>query len=206
MLFVSIMIFLIIKSIPKKMNNTVKEDVISLKKEDDIKESEDDYLKVDIKGEIISPGIYSLPINSRVIDVIDKAGGLTENADTTVLNLSKKIKDEMVIIIYSHDQVEHFKETKEVEKQINTECKNGIGDAKNDACIESDNNYSQGLININTASLEELKGLPGIGDSKAKDIIKYREDNNGFQSIEEIMNVNGIGESIYSQIKEIITV
>ena len=200
-----IVLFFVMKNVFLKKEEPVVEKV-SLKKVEE--EKEIDYLKVDIKGEIQLPGIYSLEVGSRVKDVIDIAGGLTENADTTVLNLSKKVVDEMVIIVYSHEQVEHFKETKEIEKQVIQECQKGIDESiRNDACMDDQfNNSSQGLININTASLDVLKSLPGIGDAKAEDIIKYREENGGFKSIEEIMNVNGIGESIYSQIKEIITV
>ena len=165
--------------------------------------------KVDIKGEIINPGIYSLDKDKRVIDVIAEAGGLTENADTSVINLSKKINDEMVIIVYSKDQVNDFKKTKEVEKQVEEKCiqidENSL---KNDACIESDSSKKTitGKININTASVDELTTLPGIGESKAKDIIKYRDSNGGFKSIEEITNISGIGESLFVKIKENITI
>ena len=115
--------------------------------------------KVDIKGEINVPGIYSLEVNSRVIDVIEKAGGLTENADTSVINLSKKITDEMVIIIYSKEQVSDFKKTKEIEKQIDNKCHQVDEDALiNDACISQDIKVT-GKVSINTASLEELKNI-----------------------------------------------
>ncbi len=145
---------------------------------------------------------------SRVIDVIDKAGGLTENADTTVINLSKRIKDEMVIIIYSREQVINLIETKKQEEYLQEKCiqidENSL---VNDACI-SDNNTStnNGKVNINTASKEELTSLNGIGDAKARDIINYREKNGNFKSIEDIKNVPGIGEAIYASIKENITV
>ena len=87
----------------------------SLKKKSK-KENIENY-KVDIKGEILTPGIYTLKSNSRVIDVIEMSGGLTENADTSVINLSKKITDEMVIIIYSKSEVKDFKKTKETENK-----------------------------------------------------------------------------------------
>ena len=163
--------------------------------------------KVDIKGEVINPGIYSLEKDKRVIDVIALAGGLTENADTSVINLSKKINDEMVIIVYSHEQVTDFKKTKEIEKQVQEKCiQPDENSLQNDSCIKTENTTQTGLININTASLEELTTLPGIGESKAKDIIKYREANNGFKSIDELTNISGIGESILVKIKKNITV
>ena len=86
-----------------------------LEKQND-KSDESVLLKVDIKGEINKPGIYSLTPESRVIDVIEEAGGLTGNANTTVINLSKKITDEMVIIVYSNDQVKDFQNTKKLEQ------------------------------------------------------------------------------------------
>lgn len=183
-------------------NPTKKEEKKAVKKEKVPKE-----VKVDIKGEINNPGIYSLDNNSRVIDVIEKAGGLTVNADTSVLNLSKKISDEMVIIIYTKAEVKNFKETKEREKQVQEKCNQKDENAlKNDACITNDNSKEQsGKVSINKATLEELKTLSGIGESKAKEIISYREKNGPFKSIDEITNVTGIGENIFAQIKENIT-
>jgi len=169
------------------------------------KEPEEENYKVDIKGEINSPGIYSLNVNSRVIDVIEKAGGLTENADTSVINLSKKITDEMVIIIYSREQVADFQKTKEIEKQVEDKCHQMNEDSLiNDACI-GENTKITGKVSINTASLEELMTLSGIGEAKAKEIINYREQNGPFTALEDLMNVSGIGEKAFAQIKEDIT-
>lgn len=164
---------------------------------------------VDIKGEVISPGIYELPNDSRVIDVINEAGGLTENADTTVINLSKRIEDEMVIIIYSKWQVENWKETKEQETYLKKQCTSPReGQTKNDACIEQTEerqSLSPNIININTATKEELMTLTGIGESKADAIISYREKQ-PFTKIEDIKNVSGIGDSVYEEIKNHITI
>lgn len=175
----------------------------SLKKKSK-KENIEDY-KVDIKGEILTPGIYTLKSNSRVIDVIEMSGGLTENADTSVINLSKKITDEMVIIIYSKSEVKDFKKTKETEKIVQEKCvKKDENALKNDACI-TDSVKISGKVSINTATKEELMTLTGIGDSKAEDIIKYREENGPFKTIEDIKNVSGIGDSLFAKIKENIT-
>lgn len=164
-----------------------------------------DKYQVDIKGEINYPGIYKVDSDLRVMDVIKLAGNLTENADTSVINLSKKITDEMVIIVYSKDQVADFKKTKEIEKQVEEKCIQPTEDSiKNDACINC--SKVSGKININNASLDELKNLTGIGEKKAKDIITYREKNGPFKTIEDIMKVNGIGDSNFAQIKESITV
>lgn len=185
----------------KKTSNPIKEDTLNQK--------ENKKYMVDIKGEVQTPGIYELENSSRVIDVINEAGGLTENADTTVINLSKKISDEMVIIIYSKWQVEHWKETKEQEKYLQEQCISQKEEqAKNDACIddtEENTNSTPSIININTATKEELMTLTGIGESKAEAIISYREKT-AFTKIEDIKNVSGIGDSIYEDIKNNITV
>ena len=142
-----------------------------------------------------------------MIDVINEAGGLTEHADTSVLNLSKKIIDEMVIIVYSKEEVHNFKKTKEIEEQVQNNCLQPDENAlKNDACITSIDSSSAIKLSINKATKEELMLLPGIGEAKANDIIKYRTENNGFKSIDEIKNIPGIGDSIFDQIKENITI
>lgn len=193
------------KAIPKKNNSspliTKKETAQETKKQLEI-------FKIDIKGEINNPGIYEMPIDSRVIDVINKAGGLTENANTTVINLSKKISDEMVIIIYSNAQVMDFKNTKKEEASLIEKCqqKDDIS-LRNDACIENNTTDSSNkLISINTATKEELMTLPGIGEAKAQEIIDYRTKNGNFNTIEDIKNISGIGESVFAKIKDYITI
>lgn len=182
--------------------------------------------KVDIKGFVENPGVYEVENNFRVIDVINKAGGLKDGANTEYLNLSKKVTDEMIIIIYSDDELEKFKETEKEVIYIEYECV--CPDNINDACIDKSDtvntnsikndldgttentsdtevtieNSADSLISINTATLEELMTLSGIGESKAQAIISYREENGAFESLEEIMNVSGIGEAAYSKIKD----
>lgn len=114
----------------------------------------------------------------------------------------------MVIIIYSKWQVENWKDTKEQEKYLQKQCITPKeGQTKNDACIETQekNNQSFNIININTATKEELLTLTGIGESKADAIITYREKT-PFTKVEDIKNVAGIGESVYEEIKNNITV
>ncbi len=184
-----------------------KEELVIEKKTTTKKEkTEKEMYKVDIKGEVLTPGIYSLDSNKRVIDVIEMAGGLTENADTSVINLSKKIKDEMVIIIYSKSEVKEFEKTKEKETQVQEKCiQKDENSLKNDACISTDSKTTSGKVSINTGTKEELMTLSGIGESKAQDIIKYREENGPFKTIEDIKNVSGIGDSLFAKIKENIT-
>ena len=182
-----------------------KEDIVVEKKLVKKKDLSVEKIQVDIKGQINYPGIYKVDSNLRVMDVIKLAGDLTENADTSVINLSKKVTDEMVIIIYSKDEVADFKKTKEIEKQVEEKCiQKDENSLVNDACISC--STSNGKVNINNASVDELKNLTGIGEKKAKDIIDYREKNGSFNSIEDIMKVSGIGESSFAQIKEDITV
>ena len=191
---------------PKKEKKIEKVAVEKIKKETKKEDTEKLYM-VDIKGEVISPGIYELPSTSRVIDVINKAGGLTDIADTSVINLSKKIEDEMVIIIYSEYEVNNWLTTKQEEDYLQEKCQNSEeSKIENDACINDDvieNNET--LININTATKEELMTLSGIGETKALAIISYREKT-PFTSIEDIKNVSGIGDSTYNEIKDYITV
>jgi len=160
---------------------------------------------VDIKGAVNNPGVYELNSDSRVIDLINEAGGLKENADTTILNLSKKLKDESYVIIYTLDETMKYKNeiisptkiVKEIEERII------CPDENNEACINYKKNNT--LIDINTASKEELMTIPGIGESKANSIIEYRK-NNSFNSVEDIKNVDGIGDSLYEKIKEYISI
>lgn len=132
------------------------------------------YYYVDIKGEIILPGVYLVNSNCLIKDIIDMAGGLTPDADITNINLAEGISNNQMIIIPSQDKK-----------------------------IEQNNNK---LININTATKEQLMQLESIGESKANNIIAYRTKNGLFKSIEELKNVSGIGNEIYKKIKDFITV
>ncbi len=180
----------------------------SLEVEDDFKE-----IYVDIKGEINLPGTYLIKENNRVKDVIEMAGGLTEYADTSVINLSKKLQDEMVIIVYSKKEVQNFKQTKEKENNALEACKYSEDyGLENDACIENksntnnENSKTTAIINLNSATKEELMTLTGIGEAKADDIINYRNTNGGFKNIEDIKNVKGIGDAVFAKIKDHITI
>lgn len=164
-------------------------------------------ITIDIKGAINNPGVYQLEIGSNVNDAINISGGLTTIADTSTINLSKELKDEMVIIIYTQDEINEMKKGSTSIKYIENECICPI--LKNDACIEEIYTNSDPIetkININTATIEQLMTIKGIGESKAQAIIKYREANGLFKNINEITNVSGIGKSIYEKIKDQITV
>lgn len=178
--------------------------------------------KVEIKGNVVSPGVYELDENSRVIDVVNLAGGFLEDANTSLINLSKKISDEMVIIVYSNEQIEELKKENIITEYVYIESECKCPDTINDACIneyeeynnkenssESDNvaeNTKTDKISINKATLEELQTITGIGLTKAKNIIEYRNTNGDFKSIEDIKNVSGIGDSTFEKIKDQITI
>lgn len=163
---------------------------------------EQNKIGIDIKGAVKYPGLYYLDYNSTIYDAIKISGGLLSNADTSIINLSKTLKNEEVVIIYTIDEIEKMKEGNTKGIIIEKECMcpkiESVGCIKN--VISKIN-----IININTASLEELTTLPSIGESKAKLIIEYR-NNKLFTKIEDIMNVKGIGKSIFDKIKEYITV
>lgn len=161
-----------------------------------IKEDNKENVKtvtVDIKGEVENPGVYTVLEDTTVYQVIKKAGGLTAIANTDKINLSKKVTDEMVIIIYDN------KETSQVNQISNSNCP----DSLNQACI--DNNESYQKVSLNKGTKEEFMTLKGVGESKALEIIKYRDENISFKAIEEVKNVPGIGEALYENIKDYLT-
>jgi competence protein ComEA len=134
---------------------------------------------VEIKGEVKKPDVYILNENAIVKELIEAAGGLTENAELNNINRAKKLQNHELIYIANKNDA-----NKEV-SSINSETKT-----------------TSNKVNINTAALEDLKKLNGIGDSKAKSIIEYREQNGSFKSIEDIRDVTGIGEKMFERIKD----
>ena len=230
LLLVTITIVLIKPS--RKVTNIVKE--YSSNNIQDLSSMDDSKIKVEIKGMVLNPGVYELENGKRVNDLIEVSGGILENANTNYLNLSKKLKDEMVIIVYSNDEINSFKENKNSNyENIKIEC--NCPDTINNACMDigdishednityennsenkNSNSENKNLdsnisdidskISINEASIEELTKVSGIGSSKAKSIIEYRKQNGNFKTIEDIMNVSGIGKSLFEKIKDYITV
>ncbi len=171
---------------------TIIKEEIDPPKEEPSSEKEKDTVIVDIKGMIKNPGVYTVPVGSRVNDVISVAGGLLEGADTSLINLAKIVSDEMTIIIYSSEEVQ--------DKYREEICVCDCPEITNDACLNTDE--EERLINLNTASKEELQEVPGIGEAKAEEIIKYRNQNGPFKSLDDIKNVAGIGESLFEKIKD----
>ena len=151
---------------------------------------------VHVSGAVNKEGIVELKNNSRIIDAIDKAGGLKDEADITNINLAYIIEDGMKIHIPS-------KEEKESTIIVESNIDSGTVEQSNE--IKSNNNKKL-KININTATKTDLETLPGIGESTALKIIEYRKEKGKFKLIEDIKQVNGIGENKFNKIKELITV
>lgn len=192
----------------------LNEPLVKEEEKEEIKEEESiiNYFYVDVKGEVKKPGTYKIEEGKRVIDAITLAGGLTKNADTSANNLSMKVKDEMVIIIYSDSEIKDFETVKEKETLVISNCNKENNNIVNDSCIsdnltseDSSKSNNNSLVSINTASKEELMRISGIGESKAIAIIEYREKNGLFSNISDIKNVSGIGDSLYEKIKDYIT-
>lgn len=167
-----------------------------------------EIIKVEIKGEVENPGVYTITKGSRVEDLLKKVK-LKKTASLEFNNLSKKLNDEDVVIIYSDLEIENFQNGNTAVKYVEKECI--CPSIKNISCFNNAVTNLDGLINntgkvsLNSALIDELITLPGIGEAKAKLIIEYREQNNGFKDIEEIMNIKGIGEKMFEKIKPYIT-
>lgn len=203
LLIVSLTIYL------KLDKNNKDEEIITFKEEKQVTTLKQVSNYIDIKGSVNNPGVYEFKENDRVIDAIELAGGLTKDANTSNINLSQKLTSEMVIYIYNN------KEIKDDTPKLTCDnvCKREVIEVNN--CIEvtkpattneSINNVTNNLININTADLNELMTLSGIGETKAKSIIEYRNINGKFSSVEDIKNISGIGDALFNKIKDNITV
>ena len=212
-IIILIVIVVYLTCVKKELNNDKYNNIESSSELDIVNEEhlQDEISKftVDIKGAVNNPGVYQIDNNLTVNDAINLAGGLTKNADTSVINLAKKLSDEMVIIIYTKEEVKKSNVVDTVIKVVEKECI--CPNIQNDGCLNTEitdsitNKENGGLVNINEATLEELQTINGIGESKARSINDYRKNNGKFKTIEEILNVEGIGEKLYEQIKIYIT-
>lgn len=193
-----------------KSSNNTKENVNTNNKEDN-KEVllKDKTIAVDIKGEVINQGVYYLEEGCIVEDLIIKAGGVTKNASLEFVNRAEKLENNKCVVIPSKEEVKKMKEgntTITEENKWNTENNKNISEANSNSLNKTNSENKNSKININTASIDELDNINGIGPSKAKAIIDYREENGSFKSIDEIKNVSGIGDGTFLKIKESITV
>ncbi|QIT59073.1 competence protein ComEA [Enterococcus faecium] len=144
----------------------------------------------DIKGSVKEPGIYSFSSEERIYDVLKRAGGLLEEADSDRINFSAKIEDQQVLYIpaVGEEPPEHLNQSASPEGKQST----------------ADTEPSK--ININTASPSELQQIPGIGSVKAQEIIRFREENGSFQKVEDLQEISGIGEKTVEKLKNFVTI
>lgn len=145
--------------------------------------STDQNIFVQVSGAVVSPGVYELPGDSRVYAAIEAAGGLLQTADDSDINQAAILEDGQKIYVYSAEEIAKLQEAAIAEESAN-----------------------DGLVNINTADVQLLTTLPGIGENKAKQIVAYRDSNGAFSSIEDIKNVSGIGDGIFNQINSLIKI
>jgi competence protein ComEA len=150
--------------------------------------NEPEKIIVDVKGQVKKPGVYSSSQGERVIDVINRAGGITENADESQVNFAEHVQDAMVIYIPAKGE-----EGLEIAGTSITPSGSG-------------SSGKPGMINLNKADVNELQTLPGIGPAKAASIIEYRETNGPFKAVEDLKNISGIGEKTFEKLKELISV
>lgn len=156
-----------------------------VKKEAKEESVEQDLITVDVKGAVKSPGIYDLPLGSRVHDAVQKAGGLTDEADSKSLNLAQKVSDEALVYVPTKG-----------EEAASLQAASGT----------SSSTSKEKKVNLNKASLEELKQVKGLGGKRAQDIIDHREANGKFKSVDELKKVSGIGAKTIEKLKDYVTV
>lgn len=147
---------------------------------------------VDIKGEVLRPGVYEFSCESRIQEVIKKAGGFTEEADETKINLAQKVTDQMQMIV----------------PNVNSKQEGGVTEGnseKGNSSNTTPSNSKQGTVNINTATLEELQTIKGIGKKKAEAILQYRKEHGPFRTKEDLLQVKGIGKKALEAIESQVT-
>lgn len=143
---------------------------------------------VDIKGAVHSPGVYQMREGDRIQQLIDRAGGFTEEADQSQINLAQKVADQMVVVVPAIGQA------------------TPLPSVQGGTSAPANGGTQQGKIHLNTATAEELQTLKGIGQKKAEAIIQYRQEHGSFQSIEELQQVKGIGPKVFEKLKDSVMV
>ena len=146
----------------------------------EVSTTQETVIFVDIKGAVKNPGVYQMKVGDRVKDALDAAGGLTAEADSQKVNLAKRLEDQMVIVVPKVGE-----EAEEIS-----------------AGVTSKEEAKEGKVNINTATVEELKTLKGVGEKKAEAIIEYRKKNGSFKTKEDLMKVRGIGKKLFESFEE----
>ena len=153
---------------------------------------ESEFLTVDVKGAVKNPGIYQLKKTSRINDAIQKAGGLTTDADSKSINLAQKLTDEAVVYVATVGENA-------------TSVASGTGQSSTSGTSKVASQKGN-KVNLNTADLSELQTIFGIGQKRAQDILDYREANGKFNSVDDLKNVSGVGAKTLEKLKEYVTV
>ena len=170
--------------LPKKEEAVEETEVVVttvLAEKTEVSTTQETVIFVDIKGAVKNPGVYQMKVGDRVKDALDAAGGLTAEADSQKVNLSQRVEDQMVIVV----------------PKVGEE-----GAAAIPAGAMSKEATKEGKVNINTATVEELKTLKGVGEKKAEAIIEYRKKNGSFKTKEDLMKVRGIGKKLFESFEE----
>ena len=164
----------------ESVEETTVVEMTVLAEKTEVSTTQETVIFVDIKGAVKNPGVYQMKVGDRVKDALDAAGGMTAEADSQKVNLAKRLEDQMVIVVPKVGE-----EAEEIP----------AGETRKEATKE-------GKVNINTATVEELKTLKGVGEKKAEAIIEYRKKNGSFQTKEDLMKVRGIGKKLFESFQE----
>ena len=188
------------KQCEEKLMNVPQEEIVE----------EPNKIRIDIKGAVKKPGVYEIDEGSIVNDAILASGGITSSGTTSNINLSKKLKDEMVVYVFTKKELNAGKVENKVTCDVpKCTCEQIVVNKDiepNNSELNSDTTSVNSKVSINTDSIEELTKLPGIGEAKAKAKIEERKANGNFANIDDIKLVNGISENLFTKIKEYITV
>ena len=160
----------------------------SQQKSEEKTDSSQEKIMVDVKGAVRQAGVYELPVGSRVYDAVQKAGGMTDEANSQSVNLAQKLEDESIVYVAKNGE--------EVAPVASASAGATGGEKQS----------KDGKVNLNTATEAELQTIYGIGQKRAQDIIAYREEKGKFQSVDELKNVSGIGQKTLEKLKEHVTV
>ncbi|AVK84234.1 competence protein ComEA [Lysinibacillus sp. B2A1] len=180
-------------SSPQKELVETIQPIEQIEQDEPAKEAVIQQVFVDIKGAVMYPGVYELQVDQRIMDVVQLAGGYTQEADPQLINHAQKVQDEMVIYIPVKGE-----KLDEITASILLMSTSGIS--------SSESNQKNQKVNLNKADEAALSTLSGIGPSKAQSIISYREENGSFTTIEDLKKVSGIGEKTFEKLKDSITV
>lgn len=169
--------------LPKKEEAVEETEVVVttvLAEKTEVSTTQETVIFVDVKGAVKNPGVYQMKVGDRVKDALDAAGGLTAEADSQKVNLAQRVEDQMVIVVPKVGEEAEAIPAGTTSKEV----------------------AKEGKVNINTATVEELKTLKGVGEKKAEAIIEYRKKNGSFKTKEDLMKVRGIGKKLFDSFQE----